>query len=105
MAFYSGAPFPHWQGSLFVGSLKFGMLSRLSLDGDAVVAEERLLARSGIASVMCARVPRALHLLDMKRRAVFPRSLRRAERRGARGAREVGIRLAMPPVPCGSPRL
>ena len=47
MAFYSGKLFPVWQGSLFVGSLKFGMLSRLSLDGDRVVGEERLLGELG----------------------------------------------------------
>ena len=35
---------PHcWRGSLFAGSLKFGLLSRLTLDGEKVVAEERLL--------------------------------------------------------------
>lgn len=43
MAFYNGALFPDWQGSLFVGSLKFRTLVRLTLDGDQVVAEERIL--------------------------------------------------------------
>lgn len=47
MAFYTGKLFPAWQGSLFIGSLKFGMLSRLSLDGDRVVGEERLLGELG----------------------------------------------------------
>jgi glucose/arabinose dehydrogenase len=43
MAFYTGNRFPQWQGNLFVGSLKFGLLVRLELDGERVVAEERLL--------------------------------------------------------------
>jgi len=43
MAFYSGDKFPEWQGDLFVGSLKFRLLVRLTLEGNQVVAEERLL--------------------------------------------------------------
>jgi len=43
MAFYSGELFPAWKGSLFNGALKFELLSRLTLDGDKVVTEERLL--------------------------------------------------------------
>ncbi len=47
MAFYQGDMFPHWQGNLFVGSLKFTHLARLELDGGHVVAEERLLDDRG----------------------------------------------------------
>ena len=43
MTFYNGEAFPEWQGDLFAGSLKFGLLVRLTLDGDEVVAEERML--------------------------------------------------------------
>ena len=43
MSFYTGELFSAWRHSLFVGSLKFGVLVRLSLDGDRVVGEERLL--------------------------------------------------------------
>jgi glucose/arabinose dehydrogenase len=43
MAFYTGDLFPAWKGSLFNGALKFKLLSRLTLDGDKVVKEERLL--------------------------------------------------------------
>jgi glucose/arabinose dehydrogenase len=43
MAFYTGDRFPAWKGNLLVGSLKFGLLVRLELDGERVVAEERLL--------------------------------------------------------------
>ena len=43
MAFYDHTRFPAWQRSLFVGSLAQRALIRLSLEGDAVVAEERLL--------------------------------------------------------------
>ena len=42
MAFYTGEAFPHWRGNLFVGSLAFGQLARLELQGEAVVHEERL---------------------------------------------------------------
>ena len=43
MAFYNGDLFPAWKGSLFVGALAGQMLVRLSLDGDKVTGEERLL--------------------------------------------------------------
>ena len=43
MAFYDGAAFPEWRGDLFVGGLKAELLVRLELDGERVVAEERLL--------------------------------------------------------------
>lgn len=43
LAFYTADRFPAWRGSLFAGSLKFGLLLRLTLDGERVVAEERLL--------------------------------------------------------------
>lgn len=43
MAFYTGDKFPRWRSDLFVGALKDQMLVRLSLDGDKVVSEERLL--------------------------------------------------------------
>jgi len=44
MAFYTGDAFPQWRGNLFVGSLKFGFLDRITLDGERVVGEQRLLA-------------------------------------------------------------
>jgi glucose/arabinose dehydrogenase len=44
MAFYSGDRFNHWQGNLFVGSLKFRQLVRLVLEGESVVHEERMLS-------------------------------------------------------------
>jgi len=43
MAFYSGKLFPKWNGSLFLGALSGAMLVRLTLDGNKVTAEERLL--------------------------------------------------------------
>lgn len=43
MAFYTADRFPQWQGNLFVGALKNRLLARLVLDGEKVVAEERLL--------------------------------------------------------------
>ena len=44
MAFYDADRFPAWKGNLFVGGLASKHLARLALDGDRVVAEERLLA-------------------------------------------------------------
>ena len=43
MTFYSGDRLPGWTGDLFVGSLKFGLLVRLDMDGDRITGEERLL--------------------------------------------------------------
>ncbi len=43
MAFYTGELFPAWRGSLFTGALAGQMLVRLSLKGNAVTGEERLL--------------------------------------------------------------
>lgn len=43
MTFYTGDAFEKWRGNLFVGALKFRMIARLTLDGETVVAEERLL--------------------------------------------------------------
>jgi len=43
MAFYQGALFPAWKGSLFVGALAGQMLVRLTLNGEKVTGEERLL--------------------------------------------------------------
>ena len=43
LAFYSGALFPQWKGSVFVGGLRGMMLDRLSIVNDKVVAEEPLL--------------------------------------------------------------
>lgn len=43
MTFYTAQRFPVWQGSLFLGGLATRDLIRLALDGNTVVAEERLL--------------------------------------------------------------
>jgi len=42
LTFYNGDRFPSWRGNLFAGGL-YGVLVRLELDGDRVVAEETLL--------------------------------------------------------------
>jgi len=46
-AFYTGTLFPSWRGNLLVGALAARQLSRLVLDGEKVVAEERLLVDLG----------------------------------------------------------
>lgn len=47
MVFYDGEMFPEWQGNLFVGALAKTALVRLTLDGETVGAEERLLEQRG----------------------------------------------------------
>ena len=47
MAFYTGRPGNPWNDSLFLGSLAEGNLIRLSLQGDRIVGEERLLTELG----------------------------------------------------------
>lgn len=43
MMFYTGDLFPEWKGNLFVGGLAGQQMARLVLNGDRVVAEEKLL--------------------------------------------------------------
>lgn len=43
LMFYSGDMFPEWRGNLFVTALSGQHIARLVLDGDRVIAEERLL--------------------------------------------------------------
>lgn len=47
MAFYTGQPASKWNDSLFLGALADGSLIRLSLDGDKITGEERLLKEVG----------------------------------------------------------
>jgi aldose sugar dehydrogenase len=47
MAFYTGDLLPKWKGNLFVGALAGQILVRLTLDGERVIQEERLLGDLG----------------------------------------------------------
>jgi glucose/arabinose dehydrogenase len=47
MAFYVGHPQSPWNNSLFLGALADRNLIRLTLDGDRIVGEERLLGDLG----------------------------------------------------------
>ncbi|MFC0677684.1 PQQ-dependent sugar dehydrogenase [Lysobacter korlensis] len=47
MAFYTGRPDSAWNDSLFIGALSAGALIRLSLDGNRITGEERLLEDLG----------------------------------------------------------
>src|SRR5690606_25172802 len=47
LAFYRGDRFPGWRGNLLAGALKDRMLVRITLDGERVVAQERLLTQLG----------------------------------------------------------
>lgn len=46
-AFYSGAMFPGWDGNLLIAGLGGKSITRLVLEGDRVVGEERLIADFG----------------------------------------------------------
>lgn len=46
LMFYTGDMFPEWRGNLFVTALAGQHIARLVLDGDRVVAEERLLVEN-----------------------------------------------------------
>jgi glucose/arabinose dehydrogenase len=43
MTFYTGTLFPAWRNSLFIGGLASTNLVRLTVQGDRIVGEERLL--------------------------------------------------------------
>jgi glucose/arabinose dehydrogenase len=47
MAFYTGNLFPAWKGNLFIGALKAQLLVRLTVDGEKITGEERLLQNLG----------------------------------------------------------
>jgi glucose/arabinose dehydrogenase len=47
MAFYTGDAFPQWKGSVLIGSLKPGLLVRLTLDNGRVAREDRHLGDLG----------------------------------------------------------
>ena len=47
LAFLTSTRYPGWQGSLFMGTLRGQALLRMTLDGNTVTGEERLLADSG----------------------------------------------------------
>jgi len=47
MTFYTGSLFPAWRGSLFIGGLASQSVVRLSVDGERVTGEERLLTNVG----------------------------------------------------------
>ncbi|WP_299754102.1 PQQ-dependent sugar dehydrogenase [uncultured Pontibacter sp.] len=47
MAFVTGSRYKKWEGDLMVGSLRFQFLSRLKMDGDKILGEEKLLKNIG----------------------------------------------------------
>ena len=74
MAFYHGDKFPGWRGNLLVGALAFRLLSRLELDGERVVREERMLERT-IGRIRDVRVgpDGYVYLLSDERNGVIAR--------------------------------
>jgi glucose/arabinose dehydrogenase len=51
LAFYTGDRYPGWQGNLFSGSLVFGQVRRIVLDGPKVVDEEKLTIGNRVRDV------------------------------------------------------
>jgi glucose/arabinose dehydrogenase len=47
LMFYTGDVFAQWHGMAFVGSLKFGYLNRLTLEGNKVVQQTKMLEDIG----------------------------------------------------------
>ncbi|WP_266202538.1 PQQ-dependent sugar dehydrogenase [Pontibacter kalidii] len=47
MAFVTGSRYKNWEGDLMVGSLRFQFLSRLKMDGNKILSEEKLLKNIG----------------------------------------------------------
>jgi glucose/arabinose dehydrogenase len=43
LAFYEGDAFPEWQGDMLVGALRSELLVRLTMDGQKITGEERML--------------------------------------------------------------
>jgi glucose/arabinose dehydrogenase len=54
MTFYTGNAIPAWQGNLLIGGLSSEVLVRLTLDGEAVKAEERIPMGARIRDVVQA---------------------------------------------------
>jgi glucose/arabinose dehydrogenase len=47
MTFYTGQAYPDWKGSILIGSLRPGLLVRLTVEGGRVAREERYLGDLG----------------------------------------------------------
>jgi len=45
LAFYTGERYPGWNGTMLVGALRGSLLANLTLSGNAVTKEERVLAK------------------------------------------------------------
>ncbi len=72
MIVYQGEMFPEWQGDVLIGSLNPGALVRLTMDGDTVTGEERLLTDVGrIRDVEEAADGSLLVLIDSPNGAVL----------------------------------
>lgn len=72
MIVYQGEMFPEWQGDVLIGSLNPGALVRLTMDGDTVTGEERLLTDVGrIRDVEEATDGSLLVLIDSPNGAVL----------------------------------
>jgi glucose/arabinose dehydrogenase len=53
MAFVTGDIYPNWRGNLLVGSLKFQYVNRVTLEGNKVVGEEKIVQGLGRVRSIC----------------------------------------------------
>jgi aldose sugar dehydrogenase len=65
--FYTGALFPAWRGSVFVGGLSSQALVRLAFDGERVAVEERIDMKRRIRDVIQAPDGALLVIVDDKK--------------------------------------
>ena len=70
MTFIKGARYPGWDGDLIVGSLKFGYLVHLDVDGETIVSQEKVAEGIGrVRSVV--QGPDGLLYVGVEGRGVF----------------------------------
>lgn len=71
MSFYQGASIPAWRGNLLLGGLSSTDLIRLTLDGDRVIAEERINFGGRIRDVAQGRDGALYVLTDQPKGEIF----------------------------------
>lgn len=79
MAFYTGDAVPGWRGNVFIGGLVSRGLSRLTLEGSRVLAEERIALGARVRDVRMARDGALYVLTDADDGSVLRLSPARAE--------------------------
>lgn len=62
MAFYNSDTFPQWKQKLFIGALKEQDVIVLSVNGDKVTEDGRILGDEGNVFAMCAQGPTVIYM-------------------------------------------